>query len=115
MSDYASIEEFRKLDIRIGTVIESSKVESADKLIKLKIDFGEKIGTKQILTGMAEFFAPEYFIGKQLPAILNFKSRTIRNELSEGMILAVNEDVENNFKPILLHPENTVKNGVSVI
>lgn len=100
--------DWEKLEIRIGTVLECSKVENADKLLKLKIDFGNE--EKQVLTAMAEHFEPEHFIGKQIPVLVNLEPRKIRGLESQGMILAA--DIEG--KPVLLHPENEVPNGSKI-
>ncbi len=101
-------EDWKKLEIRIGTIIEASKVENADKLIKLKVDFGSE--QRQILTAMAEYFEPEHFMGKQLPFLVNLEPRMIRGEKSEGMILAGDID----GKPVLLLPEEEVPNGTKI-
>lgn len=97
--------DFKKLDIRIGTVLAAEKVAGADKLLRLQIDFG--IEERQVITGMAEFFEPAHFIGKQLPVLLNLEFRKFKSLESQGMILAA--DVEG--KPALLHPEKEVPEG----
>ncbi|OQX00608.1 methionine--tRNA ligase [Candidatus Parcubacteria bacterium A4] len=100
-----TIEDFQKLDIRIGKVLSAEKVEGTDKLIKLEIDFGAK--KRQVVTGMAEFFASDYFIGKQIPVIVNLEPRTLKGIESQGMILAANAE----GKPVLLRPEKEVPLG----
>lgn len=100
-----SIEDLKKLEIKIGTVISAEKVENSDKLLKLIIDFGNQ--QRQIVTGMAEFFAPQHFIGKQLPVVMNLEKRKFKGEESQGMILAA--DVNN--APVLLHPEKKIPEG----
>ncbi len=98
-------QDFQKLQIRIGTVVSSSKVEGADKLLKLEVDFGDE--RRQIIAGMAEFFPPEYLLGKQLPILMNLEPRKFRGLESQGMILAA--DVGG--CPILLQPESAVPVG----
>ncbi|MCR4369085.1 MAG: methionine--tRNA ligase [archaeon] len=100
--------DWQKLDIRIGTVIEAKKAQNADKLIVLQIDFGEE--KKQVVTAMAEFFDANYFVGKQIPVIVNLKPRTMRGLESAGMIVSAEAD----GKPVLLHPENKIANGSKV-
>ena len=100
-----TFDDFKKLEIRIGKVLSAEKVEGTDKLIKLEIDLGTE--KRQLVAGMAEFFEPAYFIGKELPILVNLEPRKLRGIESQGMVLAV--DV--NGKPILLHPEEEVPPG----
>jgi len=100
--------DWEKLKIKIGKVLTCGKVEGADKLLKLEIDFGTE--KKQVLTGMAGYFNPEHFIGKEVPVLINLKPRKIRGLESQGMILAADED----GKPTLLHPEEEVPPGTEV-
>lgn len=103
-----TLEDFQKLEIKIGTVTSCQKVEDTDKLLRLEIDFGDEKRT--VLTGMAEIYDPDYFVGKQIPVLFNLEPRTIKGTESQGMILAV--DTEEN--PVLLIPEEKVKNGSKV-
>lgn len=100
--------DWTKLEIRIGKVVKAEKVENADKLLKLIIDFGNE--KKQVLTAMAEYFEPDHFLNKQIPVLVNLEPRTIRGLESQGMILAA--EVEG--KPVLIHPEEEVPNGSKV-
>ena len=65
-------EDFDKLDIRVGTVIEAAAVENSQKLVKLVVDFGEE--KRQILTGMLKWYTPESFVGKQSTFLINLPS-----------------------------------------
>ncbi len=88
---YISYDDFAKLDIRIGTIVEVAVVEDADKLLKLQVDFGDH--TRQIVSGIREFFAePETLVGTQCPFVINLKPRVIRGEESNGMILAARDE-----------------------
>jgi len=80
-------DDFAKLDIRIGTVVAAELVPETDKLIKCTIDFGE-IGTRTIVSGIAQWKTPEELIGKQLPYIVNLAPRMLKGVESEGMLLA---------------------------
>lgn len=100
--------DFAKIDIRIGKVIASEKIPETDKLLKLLIDFGSEKRT--VVTGMAEFFEPQYFIGKEIPVLLNLEPRKIKGIESQGMILAA----ESEGKPCLLHPETEIPAGSEV-
>ena len=81
-----SIEDFAKLDLRVGTVIESEPVEGADKLLVSKIKIGDEV--RQIVSGIAKAYKPEEFVGKKVIVITNLKPVKLRGVLSEGMILA---------------------------
>ena len=103
------IEDFAKLDIRVGTIISAEKVPEADKLLKLEVDLGEQ--TRQIMAGIAESYpSPEELIGKQILVIFNLETRKLRGYESQGMMLAV--DTEKN--PVLLHPAEKVPNGSKI-
>ena len=78
--------EFEKLDIRVGTVLECTKVPKADKLLQFKIDDG--LGGRTILSGIAQWYKPEDLVGKQVCFIANLAPRTIRGIESQGMILS---------------------------
>jgi methionyl-tRNA synthetase len=83
-----SIEEFAKLDLRTGKVIEAEKIEKSDKLLKLKVDLGGE--QRQVVAGIAESYSPESVLGKQVVIVANLKPAKLMGELSEGMILAAN-------------------------
>lgn len=88
-----SFEDFTKLDMRIGKVLEAEKVKKADKLLKLKVDTG--IGIRTIVSGVAMQFAPEEIVNKQVVVLMNLPPRKIRGVVSEGMLLmAENENGE---------------------
>lgn len=103
------IADFKKLEIKIGEVIQAEAVPDTDKLIQLTIDFGDEKRT--VLTAIREFFEPEYFIGKQIPVLTNLEPKVFRGVESQGMILAA----DNNGIPVLLHPENEVPAGSKVL
>ena len=101
-------DDFSKMDIRIGTILEAEKVEGADKLLKLKVDFGEEQRT--IVAGIAETYKPATLIGKQLPVLTNLEPRVIRGIESQGMILAAVVDE----KAVILKPAKKVPAGSKV-
>lgn len=104
-----TIDDFRKLDIKIGKVISAEKVPDADKLIKFVFDLGNE--KRQIMAGIAEFFDdPSVLIGKEMPIVVNIEPRKFRGYESHGMIIAA--DV--NGRPILLHPEEEIPPGSMV-
>jgi len=101
-----TIEDFKKLDIRIGKIISVEKVPEADKLLKFVFDIGDE--QRQIIAGMADFF-PDLsgLVGKEMPILVNIEPRNFRGYKSEGMIIAVDVD----GRPILLHPEKDIPPG----
>lgn len=126
--DNVTIDDFKKLDIRIGKILNAEKIEGSDKLLKLQVDFGFKQAApqheivsqplaieqmpdvRQIVSGIAEFYTPEYLIGKEAPFILNLEPRTLRGVESFGMILAASAD----GKPVILIPDEEVPRGTIV-
>ncbi len=138
--EYVTYEEFKKLDMRIGTIRAVEPVEGADKLLKFQIDFGSKIvpqekntpdgaehdlelppteeasamkpDIRQIVSGIREFY-PEYeqLIGKQVLYIVNLEPRTIRGVESHGMLMAVDGK---DGHPVFLIPEVEVTPGARV-
>lgn len=106
-----SIDDVKKLEIRIGTILEAVPVEGADKLIAYKVDLGEA-EPRTILSGVREYFSDiSVLVGKQLPVITNLAPRKIRGIESNGMILYVTGDLAN-FTT--LEPGTKVTPGVSI-
>jgi len=112
-----SYEEFKKMDIRVGTIREVEPVPETDKLLVCKIDFGEKEENgneklRQIVSGIHEAY-PEYanLIGKQVLYIVNLEPRTIKGVESNGMLMAV---MGKDDKPIFLIPEEAVDAGSKI-
>jgi len=85
-----SIDEFKRADIRVGTVVHAEKVPDADKLLRLEVDFGEE-RYRQILSGIAEFVDASSLVGRQLLFVINLEPRIIRGMVSNGMLLATGE------------------------
>jgi len=83
--DTTTFEDFTKLDMRVGTIIEAEKMPKAKKLLVLKVDTGINIRT--IVSGIAEHFSPEEIVGKKVTVLVNLAPRKLRGVESEGMIL----------------------------
>jgi methionyl-tRNA synthetase len=83
-----SFEDFAKIDLRIGTIIEAEKMPKANKLLVLKVDTG--IDVRTIVSGIAEHFTPEEVIGKKVTVLVNLAPRALRGVESEGMLLLTN-------------------------
>lgn len=105
-----SYEEFNKLDMRVGTVVNASKVEKSTKLIKLEVNFGSF--ERVILTGMQEWYTPEDFINKQFIFLVNLEPRKMMGMESQGMILAIGLD--HSLRPIFISPNEEAPNGDGV-
>ena len=102
-------DDFTKLDIRIGTILEAEKVAKTKKLLKLKVDVG--IDTRTIVSGIAESFSPEDIIGQQVSVLVNLAPRKIRGVESQGMILMTDTP---DGKLAFVAPTKEVKNGQAV-
>jgi len=102
-------EDFTKLDIRIGTILEAEKVAKTKKLLKLKVDVG--IDVRTIVSGIAESFSPEDIIGQQVSVLVNLAPRKIRGVESQGMILMTDTP---DGKLAFIEPEKAIKNGQEV-
>jgi methionyl-tRNA synthetase len=115
--EYVSYEEFKKMDIRIGTITEIEPIPETDKLLRCQIDFDEvdeeeNKKLRQIISGIHEYY-PDYksLIGKQVLYIINLEPRKIKGFESNGMLIAV-DGVDG--KPVFLIPEVKVNNGSKV-
>jgi methionyl-tRNA synthetase len=104
-----TFDDFSKMDIRIGTILEAEKVAKTAKLMKLKVDTG--IDTRTIVSGIAEYFSPEELPGKQVCVLVNLEPRTIKGIESQGMILLADDF---NGKLIFVVPKDKTGNGAAV-
>jgi methionyl-tRNA synthetase len=85
-----SIDEFSKIEVKVGTVKTAERVPETDKLLRLTVDFGEETGPRQIISGINAYVnEPEDLIEKQLAFVTNLEPRTIRGLESNGMLFAV--------------------------
>lgn len=101
-----TFDDFTRLDIRTATILEAEKVPKTTKLLKLKIDTGLDI--RIIVSGIAEYYAPEDIIGKQISIVANLEPRKIKGIESKGMILMA-EDKDG--KLVIVTPADKVSNG----
>ncbi len=106
----ATFEDFSKMDLRVGTIVEAEKMPKADKLLVLKVDTG--MDTRTIVSGIAKSFAPEDIVGKKVTVLVNLAPRKLRGVESEGMIL-MTENADG--KLVFLNPdEDGVENGTVI-
>lgn len=104
-----TIDDFAKVELRVGTVLAAEAVEGSDKLIKQTVDFGE-LGEKTVLSGIRKWYKPENLVGKQFVYCTNLEPRPMMGMVSEGMIMAV----DGPKKPIILKPASKVPAGTKV-
>lgn len=109
MADYVTKEEFEKIKIRIGKVIECEKVENADKLLCLQVDFGDE--KRQIVSAIAEYYSPQDLLNKKFPFVVNLEPRTFRGVESQGMLVAADGEK----KPVFLEPSEDLPEGSIVL
>jgi methionyl-tRNA synthetase len=108
--EYLTIDEFKKLEARIGEVISAEEVEGSEKLIKLMLDFGEE-KPRQILSGIKAWYKPELLVGKKMLFVVNLAPREMMGLESQGMLMAV-DGLDGT--PVFLIPEKEVPSGSRV-
>ena len=108
--DTITFEDFTKLDMRVGTILEAEKMPKTKKLLKLKVDTG--IDTRTIVSGIAESFTAEEVVGKRVTVLVNLAPRALRGIESQGMIL-MTENADG--KLVFVNPDDTsVVNGLQI-
>lgn len=115
MKPIISFDEFMKIDLRVGKIIHAEAKEGSEKLLRLKVDFGEE-GERNILSGIAKSYTPEELTGKTFIFIINIPPRKMMGEESQGMILAANPDAEEEGmgKPLLLTTNTEASPGATI-
>jgi len=108
--DTITYDDFSKLDMRVGTILEAEKMPKADKLIVMKVDTG--LDKRTIVSGIAEYFSPEELVGKQVTVLVNLAPRKLRGVESQGMILLA-EGADG--KLVFVNPdEDNIKEGSEI-
>ncbi len=108
-SKYIEIDDFAKVEIRVGTILYAEIVEKSDKLYKLSVDFGEE-KPRQVLSGIRKFVNAEDLIGKQFPFVTNLAPRAMMGMESQAMILAASEGET----LALFNPSQKISNGIKL-
>ena len=109
MKEIVNYDDFMRMDLRVGEILEAEKVPKSNKLLKFLVDTG--VDKRTILSGVAKYFTPEEMIGKKVTVLLNLAPRKIMGIESEGMLLfAENQDGE--LKPVT--PDVSAENGASI-
>ncbi len=107
-----SYEDFKKVTIKVGTVLEVKKNEKARKpSLVLKVDFGKEVGVKQSSAQITHYYNPENLIGKQVIGVCNFPIKNIAGVVSEVLILGA---IEKDGKVVLIHPSKETENGLDI-
>tara|TARA_B100000700_G_scaffold146612_1_gene163227 strand:- start:141 stop:476 length:336 start_codon:yes stop_codon:yes gene_type:complete len=107
-----SYEDFKKVIIKVGTVLEVKKNEKARKpSLVLKVDFGKEIGIKQSSAQITHYYNSETLIGKQVIGVCNFPKKNIAGVVSEVLILGA---IEKDGKVVLIHPSQKTENGLDI-
>jgi len=106
--EMVSLEEFKKLDLKVAKIVEVEEIEGAKKLYKLVVSLGDEERT--LVAGLREFYSKEELLGKEVVVITNLEPAKIRGILSKGMLLAAVHD----GKPIILLPEKEVPPGTPI-
>lgn len=109
MPEELSYKDFKKLDIRIGTVKSCEKVEDSDKLYRLMVDCGEE-ENRQILSSLVDWYTADELVGKVIPVLVNLKPAKIFGQMSYGMLLAaeISDDC------VLLTTDRPIQNGARI-
>lgn len=99
-----TIDDFKKVDLRVAKIIAAERVEGSEKLLKLQVDMGEE--KRQIVAGIGFAYNPEALIGKEIIVVANLEPRLLMGIESQGMLLAAGND-----HPVLLRPDEDVPHG----
>ena len=111
-----SYDEFSKLDIRAGTVIEASLPDWSKKLIRYIVDFGP-LGKRTLFSGIRAWYSPEDLIGKQYPFVFNLQPKKMGDEESQGMMLmadTIDGNLDDSARPTLTPLQTLVANGTVI-
>ena len=115
-----SFEDFKKLDLRVGNILKAERIEESEKLVRLEVDLGTETRPaseggevrlrRQLVAGIAQHYAPDALVGRQIVVVANLEPRVLKGVESQGMLLAADADGE----PILLAPDREVPPGSTV-
>ena len=109
MENIIKYEDFTKVDIRLGTIIDAKEyMKIKNPSIKLEIDFGNEIGIKKSSAQLLKYYKPKEIIGKQVAAVVNFKPKQIGNLISEVLVLGFPDQ---NNEPVLIIPDKKISDG----
>ena len=108
VASFIEIDDFAKVDLRVGQVLSAERIPKADKLLLMKIDIGEE-QPRQVLAGIAQYYEPEKLIGRKVVVVANLKPRKLRGLESQGMVVAASYGEEG--RPVIATFTEDVPNG----
>jgi len=103
-----TIEEFAKIELKVGKVLEARRVEGSNKLIVMKVNTGEE---RQLVAGIGKVYSPEELIGKSIVVVTNLQPVKLMGVESQGMLLAASDS---EGRPVIIAPERLAKEGSKV-
>ncbi len=103
-----TIDEFKKVDLRVAEVLEAKPVAGADKLLELRIKIGDE--TRTLVAGIAQEYAAASLVGRKIVVVANLQPRRVRGVESQGMLLAASHD----GRPVLLGVDGDVPSGAPI-
>ncbi len=103
-----TIDDFKKIELKVAKVLSAERVEGSEKLLKLEVDLG--IEKRQIIAGIGKTYNPEDLTGKQIIIVANLEPRSLMGLESQGMVLAANGETG----PVLIIPEKEVAPGIKI-
>lgn len=103
------VEEFSRVDLRVGVVKKAERIPGSKKLLKLLVDLGSE--ERQVLAGVAEWYNPDELVGKQVVVVANLKPKKIMGYVSQGMVLATCDE---NSKPVLITTSEPARPGAKI-
>ncbi len=110
MTEYIPYKDFKKMNIRVGTIKSVKDHPDADKLYLILVSFGKEEPDRQIVAGIKQWYSKEDLIGKKIIVLLNLEPKIMRGIESNGMLLAA----EHGDKVVLLTPEKDIPNGAKI-
>jgi len=108
VTNLIDIDDFARVDLRVGEVLTAERLPKSDKLLLMKIDIGEE-EPRQVLAGIAEYYQPEALIGRKVVVVANLKPRKLRGHESQGMVVAASIGEEG--RPVIATFTEDVPNG----
>ena len=112
IEEQIDIEYFSKIKLRLAKIESAQALPKSKKLLKLQVDLGPELGKRQILAGIAQHYAPENLVGKQIVVVANLKPAQLMGEVSQGMLLAAS--TPDNLLLGVLSPDKEIPPGAIV-
>ena len=109
MTEEVSFDDFKRLDIRVGTITSAERLRRSERLYKILVDLGS-FGTRQTISSLVGYYEPEQLVGKRIVFLVNLKQAKFAGEVSQGMLLAA----EANDKLALLTTDREIQPGARI-